>query len=545
MPSNAEQSPVPRPSRTTIGRLCTIRWAAVALALVVVLASLLPWPSADAADVAAHRTVRVGSKRFTESYLLGEIVRRTLADAGVPASHKAGLGNTGILVAALDAGEIDLYPEYTGTIVREVLKRDGNPTLAELDALLAPKGLKVGIPFGFSNTYALAMREDDAAARSIARISDLADATKTRDLHLGLSNEFLARGDGWPALKSAYALPLATPSGLDHGLAYDALAQKRVDVIDIYSTDARIGRDGVRVLTDDRRFFPAYDAVLLMRRDVDAAPLETLRGAIDNRTMIALNASAELDHRSFAEVADAFVDVRAGRTATSASASQGAAASGVSDRLVRFGGKLFGPDFWRLLFEHVVLVAGSVTAAVVAGIPLGVWSARRPTAGRVILNVVGVLQTVPSLALLALLIALLGTIGTVPALIALFLYALLPIVANTHAGLDGVSRGIVQAGAALGLTGPQRLAHIELPLAAPTIVTGVRTAAVINVGTATMAAFVGAGGFGERITAGLALNDGATMLAGAIPAAALALVAQVAFDGLARAADPARRHRRG
>ena len=251
--------------------------------------------------------------------------------------------------------------------------------------------------------------------------------------------------------------------------------------------------------------------------------------------MIALNGRAELDHVSFADVARQFV---AGRDPKR----RGAAPDRPSG--TRFVDKLFGPDFWRLLYEHVVLVAGSVGAATIVAVPLGVWSARSAIAGRVILNVVGVLQTVPSLALLALLIALLGTIGTVPALIALFLYALLPIVANTHAGMDGVSRGIVQAASALGLTGRQSLLLIELPLAAPTLVTGIRTAAVINVGTATMAAFVGAGGFGERITAGLALNDGATMLAGAIPAAALALLVQALFDGLARVADPARRHRR-
>ena len=489
----------------------------------VAFVSIVALGCAVAAD-GPSKTVRVGSKRFTESYVLGEIVRRTLADQGFDAVHKAGLGNTGILVAALDAGEIDVYPEYTGTIVREILKRDGNPSIAEIDALLAPRKLKVAIPFGFSNTYALAMREDEAAARGIATISDLLDGAKTRDLKLGLSNEFLARGDGWPALKAAYGLAFPTPSGLDHGLAYDALAQKRVDVIDIYSTDARIGRDGIRVLVDDRRFFPAYDAVLLMRRDLDTAPLERLQGAIDNRTMIALNARAELDHVAFADVAAGFVAERGGvKDATRA---------GPSDQ--RFLGKLFGPDFLRLLIEHVVLVAGSVAAAALVGVPLGVWSARRPLAGRVILNVVGILQTVPSLALLALLIAVLGTIGTVPALIALFLYALLPIVANTHTGMRGVPRGIVQAASALGFTARQRLALIELPLAAPTLVTGIRTAAVINVGTATMAAFVGAGGFGERITAGLALNDGATMLAGAIPAAALALIAQWGFDGIGR-----------
>ena len=337
-------------------------------------------------------------------------------------------------------------------------------------------------------------------------------------------------------MKAAYALPLATPSGLDHGLAYDALAQKRVDLIDIYSTDARIARDRLRVLVDDRRFFPSYEAVLLMRRDFDVAALEGLRGAIDNARMIALNGRAELDGVSFADVAKEFVasrDAKAG-DATRIASTKALKNGGQDSRTARFFAKLFGPDFWRLLYEHVVLVAGSVTGAAAVGIPLGVWAARKATAGRFILNIVGVLQTVPSLALLALLIAMLGTIGTVPALIALFLYALLPIVANTHAGLGGVSRGIVQAAAALGLGARQQLALIELPLAAPTIVAGVRTAAVINVGTATMAAFVGAGGFGERITAGLALNDGATMLAGAIPAAALALGVQAGFDALSR-----------
>ena len=504
------------------------------LAILVSLAALVGIvPSGDAAPP----EVRVGSKRFTESYVLGEIVRRTLVDAGVPAIHKAGLGNTGILVAALEAGEIDVYPEYTGTIVREILKRDDRPSLDALDALLAPRHLKVAIPLGFSNTYALAMREADAAARGITTISDLADPAKTRDLRFGLSNEFLARGDGWPALKAAYALPFGTPSGLDHGLAYDALAQNRVALIDIYSTDARIGRDGIRVLVDDRHFFPAYDAVLLMRRDVDPTPLASLRGAIDDRTMIALNARAELDHVSFADIAATFVADRAAKAG-------GATRPAAPDADHGFVTKLFGPDFLRLLYEHVVLVAGSVAAATVIGVPLGVWSARRPLAGRVILNIVGVLQTVPSLALLALLIAVLGTIGTVPALIALFLYALLPIVANTHAGMSGLARGIVQAAAALGFTSRQQLVLVELPLAAPTIVAGIRTAAVINVGTATMAAFVGAGGFGERITAGLALNDGATMLAGAIPAAALALLVQFALDAVAGAVDPARRNRR-
>jgi osmoprotectant transport system permease protein len=147
-----------------------------------------------------------------------------------------------------------------------------------------------------------------------------------------------------------------------------------------------------------------------------------------------------------------------------------------------------------------------------------------------VLGVVGVIQTIPSLALFAFLIALLGAIGTLPALIALFLYALLPIVRNTYTGLEGIGRGMRQAALALGLSKQERLRRIEIPLAMPAILAGVKTSAVINVGTATIAAFVGAGGYGERIVSGLALNDNATLLAGAVPAATLALLIQGLFE---------------
>src|SRR5437870_2221049 len=176
--------------------------------------------------VSADKLV-VGSKRFTESYILGEIVRQTLEDAGLAAEHKQGLGNTGILEQALASGSVDIYPEYTGTIVRELLKREGNPTLAELNAWLAPRGLKAVVPLGFNNTYALAMRETQAKQLGIARISDLL-RPEAATLRFGLSHEFLARQDGWPALKAAYRLPFAPPAGIDHGIAYDAIAAQRV-----------------------------------------------------------------------------------------------------------------------------------------------------------------------------------------------------------------------------------------------------------------------------------------------------------------------------
>lgn len=459
--------------------------------------------------------VVVGSKRFTESYILGEVVRQVLADAGVPAVHRQGLGNTAVMEQALANGGIQLYPEYTGTIVRELLKRDeAAPSLEQVNAWLAPRGLKAAVPLGFNNSYALAMREDEAARLGIATISDL--ARSGAPLRFGLSHEFLVRADGWPALQRAYALKFAPGSGLDHGLAYQALARGQVDVVDAYTTDAQIARLKLRVLKDDRNFFPRYDAVLLMRTGVDEKPLaRALQGRIDEAAMQAMNAAAEIDGQPFEAVARGFLANQKGKAPSQT-----------------FLDRLFAPDLPRLLREHLVLVFASLALAMAVGIPLGILAHRRPAAGAPVMAAVGMLQTVPSLALLAFLIAALGTIGFVPALLALALYALLPIVRNTHAGLASLPAGMRQAGLALGMRDAQVLRLVELPLAAPTLLAGIKTAAVLNVGMATVATFIGAGGLGERIVAGLAVNDTTFMLAGAVPAALLALVVQGVFDGV-------------
>ena len=306
-------------------RAALLAWRVLACALMAALSTA----------AAAAEPVTVGSKRFTESYVLGEIVRQTLERAGVPAVHRRGLGNTAILAQALAAGQIDLYPEYTGTIVRELLGRSlaaeaPPPTLAQINEWLAPRGLKAAVPLGFNNTYALAMREADAARLGVDSISALAQlpAAELARLRPGLTHEFLVRADGWPALKRAYGLPMADPPALDHGLAYQALAKGQVDLIDVYSTDAQIGRLGLRVLRDDRGFFPRYDAVLLMRSALPAAvprALAPLAGRIDEAAMIALNAEVEIDGRPFADVARGFLD-RAAQPAPSA----GAATSGVA-----------------------------------------------------------------------------------------------------------------------------------------------------------------------------------------------------------------------
>jgi len=461
---------------------------------------------------AQAETLQVGSKRFTESYILGEILVQAAGDA----VHRQGLGNSGIVFAALRAGSIDLYAEYTGTLAREILRLEGGASLEDLNRALAPLGLGVAVPLGFNNSYALAMREDRARALGIARLSDLA---RHPALKPGLSHEFLGRADGWPGLRAAYGLPQPAPQGLDHGLAYEALAAGKVDLMDVYTTDAKIERYGLRVLQDDRGYFPRYDAVLLYRLDVPRrfAPawerLRRLEGRVSEAAMRRMNAAAELGGRSFAQAAALL---------------EGAAPAPAAAR--GFLALLFGADFWRLTLEHLLLVFGSLAASVAAGVPLGVAAAKRPRLAQPIFAAVGVIQTIPSLALLAFLIAALGSIGTLPALLALILYALLPIVRNTHTGLAGVSAGVREAAMVLGLRAGLRLRLVELPLALPAILAGVKTSAVINVGTATIAAFVGAGGYGERIVSGLALNDAPMLLAGAVPAAALALLVQGAFE---------------
>jgi osmoprotectant transport system permease protein len=482
---------------------------------------------ACAVSAAAAPSLNVGSKRFTESYVLGEILKQTGEAAGeTTAVHRQGLGNTAIVLNALGAGSIDVYPEYTGTIAKEILKLDHVPSLTELNAKLAPMGFAVAVPLGFNNTYALAMRADDARAKGISRLSDL---KAHPELRLGLSQEFIGRADGWPGLKRTYELPFATPRGLDHGLAYEAIAQRQVDAIDIYSTDAKLDKYGLTVLADDRHYFPQYDAVLLFRADLPQRlpktwdALRKLEATIDDASMRRMNAAAELEGKDFAAVAAGFLARPPGTRAPAAL--PGAKPGSASD----LWQKLFGPDFGRLTLEHLALVFLSLAASIVIGIPLGILAARRPATEGVILGATAVVQTVPSLALLAVLIPLTGRIGAVPAFIALALYALLPIVRNTHAALTQIARGMKQAAQSLGMKPGTILQKIELPLAAPTIMAGIKTSAVINVGTATIAAFIGAGGYGERIVTGLALNDHAMLLAGAIPAAVLALLIEGGF----------------
>ena len=482
----------------------------------LVLLLVLAGASAQAAEA-----LRIGSKRFTESYVLAEVLARQALGSGTAVTVSAGLGNTAIVAAALQNGTIDLYPEYTGTIARELLQRPDIDSLPALQAALAQLGLGVAVPLGFQNGYALALRAADADRLQLRSLADLA---RHPALRLGLSNEFMGRADGWPGLAAHYRLP-QRPQALYHGLAYQALEAGQVDAVDAYTTDAQVARRGLRLLADTDGWFPRYDAVLLYRLDLPRrfpaawAALQRLEGRIEAGRMAALNARAEIDGAPFATVAQEAL---------------GTAPPPTAGAVPGWRARLFGPDLGRLTRQHLTLVGISVALAVLAGVPLAVWSSRRPRLRSLLLAVAGLLQTVPSLALLAALISWMGTIGTAPALVALALYALLPVMRNTVAGLDGVSPGMRQAATALGMSPAQCLRLVELPLALPVLLAGVRTATTIAIGTATLAAFIGAGGYGERIVTGLALNDHGLLLAGALPAAALALVAEALFGLLGR-----------
>jgi osmoprotectant transport system permease protein len=458
--------------------------------------------------------VIVGSKKFTESYVLAEIAKRAIEDAGVPVEHRQGMGGTIILWEALRAGQISLYPEYTGTIAEEILKQ---PQISSIDALrdqLAKMGVGISGELGFNNTYALVMRRTEAGRLGIRTISYL---KKHPDLSFGLTHEFLDRRDGWQQLSERYQLLTRNVSGIDHGLGYAALQNNSIDVKDAYSTDAKIGENDLVALEDDLHFFPQYQAVFLYRLDIPPPALAAVRkleGTINETRMIRLNVEAERT-KNYAQAASLY-----------------------------FGGKIFAGEslahkLLRWTTRHLELAGFSLLLAVIVGVPLGIVASRGGAIGHVILAGTGIVQTIPSLALLALLVPVpFFGISVRTAIAALFLYGLLPIVRNTATGLQNIALPLRESAIALGLEPGARLRQIYLPMASRTILAGIKTSAVINVGTATLAALIGAGGLGEPILSGLNLNDHATILQGAIPAALLALVVQWFFDLLDRVLIP-------
>jgi osmoprotectant transport system permease protein len=465
--------------------------------------------------------VRVGSKTFTESVILGEMAAHFMEQAGAQPEHRRGLGGTRVLWDALLGGAIDLYPEYTGTLIQEILSPAKIDGLESLRRLLAARGVKMTASLGFDNNYAIGMRPETSQNLGIFRISDL---RRHPQLMFGFSNEFMDRADGWPGLRRRYGLPQKQVQGLDHDLALRGLAGGALDATDLYTTDADIQYYGFRLLIDDLNYFSRYTAVILYRADLEdrlphvVTTLNKLAGRISESDMIRLNLLVKKE-----KVPETVV-----------------AANFLADRLAlptRVNPESIFSKVWQRTKEHLFLVLVSLTAAILVAVPLGVLSAKRPGLGQVILSLTGIIQTIPSLALLVFMIPFLG-IGGPPVIVALLLYSLLPIVRNTCTGLRSIAPEIMDSAQALGLSPGARLRLIELPLASREILAGIKTSAVINVGTATLGALIGAGGYGQPILTGIRLNDLGLILQGAIPAALLALLVQTLFDLAEKALVP-------
>jgi osmoprotectant transport system permease protein len=474
---------------------------------------LLLCAAGGAARAEATKPVAVGSKKFTEGVILGDIVTGLIRGAGVPASHRRSLGGTRILWNALLKGEIDAYVEYTGTITGELFAGRDLRGMAAIRKALAAEGVAMGGAIGFNNTYGIGVRHDIAEAQKLKTISDLA---RHPDLVFGFSNEFMDRADGWPGLRAFYGLKLSNVRGMDHDLAYSAVRAGNLAGTDVYTTDAEIAAYDLVVLEDDRHYFPDYQAVVLYRADLAArapkavAAIRRLDGRIDAAHMQRMNAAVKIDGKTDQAVAGAFLESAFGIAAD-----------------------MHAEGFWQRLgrttADHLTLVLISLAAAILVSVPLGIVAARYTRFAQVVLGVTGVIQTIPSLALLVFMIPLFG-IGTLPAIVALFLYSLLPIVRNTYQGLTAIAPSLREAAEALGVRPAPRLFLIELPIAAGPILAGIKTSAVINVGTATLGALIGAGGYGQPILTGIRLADTGLILEGAVPAALLALAVQGGFD---------------
>ena len=504
----------------------TSRFLTIALVGILLV---FPLGSLAKAKAPTGNQLVIASKDFTEAVILGEVMSQMLTKEGVETTHHASLGGTPLLWKALLAGEIDIYGDYTGTVREETLSALHLSSDADLAPALAKYGVGISKSLGFNNTYIIGMRADKVKKLGIAKISDL---KKHPDLPLGFCSEFVERADGWPQLQKHYGLPQKHVVGMEHEITYRALNSGDIAATNLYSTDAEISEYGIVGLEDDRHLFPQYEAVYLYRLDsAKRVPalgkvLDQLAGKIPVDKMVSMNASVKLHHESEAKVAANFVDsLNSDQSSTKQAGAIEDDDNSLLNRVTREGAR------------HLILVFVPLLFNILVALPLGVLAVRHERLGSIVLGVVNIAQTIPALALLVFLIPFFG-VGNVPAMIALFIYGLLPIMKNTYIGIKSVPQSLIESADALGLSKMRRLWDLELPMAMPLIITGIKIAAVLNVGTATIGAIIGAGGFGEAIFAGVRHDDMMLLLEGAIPAALLAILIQGVFTLLEKVLIP-------
>lgn len=481
--------------------------------ILILLFTLASFSSA----VSAQDVVRVGSKRFTENYLLAEIFSQLLESQGYQVERRFGLAGTMVAFNALKAQEIDVYPDYTGTLTEALLKGP-KPADWNLNRELEKNGMALLPPLGFDNNYTLVMTQEMSQKLQIQKISDL---KKWPHLRGAFSHEFMARKDGWYALKKIYNLQNAV-QGLEVPLTYSALQEKKVDFAEAYSTEPLIEKMNLVSLVDNKNFLPKYSAAPVVHQNVSIdvrKQLSLLADTLPTEKMLSLNNQIN-QGKTFESVAQSFLQ---------------------STQLLGNTQSIAPPGFWSKMAErtkdHLLLTGLAVLLATGLAVPLASFFAGSKRASKILLSVTGVLQTIPSIALLTFMIPFFG-IGFKPALIGLFIYSLLPILRNTHTAMTGIDPVLITSARGIGLYPMEIFLSVKLPLAFPTILAGIRTATILNIGTATLAAFIGAGGLGEPIVTGLALNDSNQVLQGAIPAAILAILIDSLFGLVDRYFSP-------
>lgn len=479
--------------------------------------------------VNAKEPIIIGSKEFTENYILGEMAAILLKEKyDWPVEKKLGLGGTKVAFDALEGGTIHLYPDYTGTGYIYFLKRNDDERDPNKIYKIVKREFKEKFdmvwspPFGFNNTYALAVRNNDERLSDVSIVSELIG--NESDFTLAAPHEFMERSDGLPNFQKAYGLsfPSANLLGMEAGLTYSAIRDEKVDIIVSYSTDGRIPGYNLRLLEDDKSFFPPYYAAWLAKQStVDKFPVlkklfKDFDNLINERAMMELNNLVDSKKREPEAVARNFL-IKKGLIKGELVDFKGTKRPGLFGYFVKKKNYLF-----KIIKEHLVLSFGSLALALMLSIPTGILLTRFPVISTPVFTVVNTIQTVPSLALLGFLIPLMG-IGKLPGIVALFLYSLLPLIRNTYTGIIAVDKSLIEASRGIGLTNWQILWRVEIPLAMPVILAGIRTASVIVIGTATLAALVGAGGLGDPIFRGVATVNNDLIFLGAIPAAVLAV----------------------
>lgn len=515
------------------------------LALAVALGLLLFAAGGLVHSGPANRPIiRVASKPFTESYILSEMAAQIIDSVGessgeARAERKFGLGGPSLVFDALKSGDIDVDINYTGSLAQLFAKENKNAELRQLRAAVAPLGITLSESLGFNNTYAIAVRTETAKALKLARISDLRGHPELRG---AFTPDFLNPEDGFYKLAEVYGLKFASLKPMQHSLAYAALTSREIDMTDAYTTDGNLATFDLVLLRDELNFFPKYYGIITIRTELATrfpktwAALRRLEGKLSDESMIRLNAKVDGKQSSIEETARTFL-IDAGLLPKSAAHAKGSPAAARTKSLSIGTGESVWEGLLISTYEHFWLVLSSLFFSCLVGIPLGITAFYYRRLGHVLIAATGLLQTIPSLALLCFLIPVLG-IGTLPTIFTLFIYGLLPVVQSTTAGLLALDPKLIETGKLLGLNRMQRLRLIELPLASISIMSGVKTTAVINVATATIAALIGAGGYGRYITSGLALNDVSMILKGAIPTALMAVGFHGLFELLSRIIVP-------